>query len=68
MTNIYDVSHVNGDIYEVEADFYQRDGEDWTFFADGSEVFRVAWSEVLSVSKSPIRPRPVVEPSEQVWL
>ncbi|MEX0985627.1 MAG: hypothetical protein WD096_11360 [Actinomycetota bacterium] len=66
--NVYDVSHVSGDIHEVEADFYQRDGEDWVFYAHDIEVHRVGWLDVLSVSKSSIRPAPLEEPAEQVWL
>ncbi|MEX0985720.1 MAG: hypothetical protein WD096_11830 [Actinomycetota bacterium] len=68
MTNIYDVSHVNGDIYEIEADYYQREGEDWVFYAAEVEAFRVSWLDVVSVSKSSMRPPPVEDPAEQVWL
>jgi len=66
--NVYDVSHVSGDIHEIEAEFFQRDGEDWVFFAGDVEVFRLPFLDVLSVSKSSIRPAPLEEPAEQVWL
>ncbi len=28
--NIYDVNHVNGDIYEIEAEFFEREDDDWS--------------------------------------
>ena len=59
--NIYDVSHVNGDIYEVEAEFYQREDDDWVFYAGGSATFRIGSLDVLSVSKSNLRPPPAAE-------
>ena len=68
MSNIYDVAHVNGDIYEIEADFYQREDDDWAFYASGKAVFRVSWLDVLSVSKSRIRPAPLEEPTHEVSL
>ena len=68
VANIYDVAHVNGDIYEIDADFFQREGDDWAFYSGPDEVFRVSWLDVLSVSKSSTRPAPAEEPSEQVWI
>ena len=66
--NVYDVNHVSGDIHEVEADFYQREEDDWVFYARDVEVHRVSWFDVLSVSKSTLRPQPVERPSEELWL
>jgi hypothetical protein len=66
--NVYDVSLVNGDIEEIEADFFQREEDDWVFYAGNESVYRVSWFDVLSVSKSTLRPPPVEEPSERVWL
>lgn len=65
--NIYDVSHVNGDFIEVEADFYEREGQDWVFIAGGNEVLRIGWLDVISVSKSTLRP-PVPDTTEHVWI
>jgi len=65
--NIYDVMHVNGDVHEIEGDFYQRQDDDWVFYADGTEVFRVSWFDVLSVSKSTMRPAGA-EPVHELWL
>jgi hypothetical protein len=63
----YDVMHVNGDTYEVEAEFYQREGDDWVFYANGSEVYRVAFLDVLGVTKTPtwVREEPNIP---EVWL
>lgn len=36
LVNIYDVSHVNGDVYEIEADFYEREGTTGRSNAPGS--------------------------------
>lgn len=66
--NVYDVSHVNGDIYEIEAEFYEREGDDWVFYVANDEVFRVSWLDVLGVSKSSIRPHPVEGQAEELWL
>ena len=66
--NAYDINHVNGDIYEIEADFFEREEDDWVFYAAGSEVFRVSWFDVLGVSKSSLRPAANVESSEELWL
>ena len=66
-TRYYDVMHVNGDTYEIEAEFFEREGEDWVFYDRGAEVFRVPFLDVLSVSKTPIWVRE--EPSvPEVWL
>jgi hypothetical protein len=64
--NVYDVWHVNGDVYEIVADFFERDGDDWAFYLYGVEAFRVAWADVVSVSKGSVRPAPVDrEPENQ---
>ena len=66
-TRYYDVMHVNGDTYEIEAEFYEREGDDWVFYDGGAEVFRVAFVDVVSVSKTPIWVRE--EPATpEVWL
>lgn len=66
-TRYYDVMHVNGDTYEVEAEFYQREGDDWVFYAGGDEVYRVPYLDVLGVSKTPswVREEPSVP---ELWL
>lgn len=64
---VYDVHHVSGDIHEVEAEFYERQGEDWVFYVGVDEVFRVPFLDVLSVSKTPtwVREEPA---TPEVWL
>jgi hypothetical protein len=66
--NIYDVHHVNGDIYEIEADFFEREDDDWVFYAGGVEVFRVSWLDVLGVTKSRVPPAHTEEPTQEIWL
>ncbi len=69
--NIYDVNHVNGDIYEIEAEFFEREDDDWVFYAGGAEVFRVSWFEVLGVAKSTLREQPApvqTDDSATIWL
>ena len=66
-TRYYDVMHVNGDTYEIEAEFFQREADDWVFYDGGCEVFRVPYLDVVSVSKTPTWVRK--EPSTpEVWL
>ena len=53
-----DINHVNGDIYETEAEFFEREGDDWVFYADRTEVFRVSWFDVQGeFAVKAIRPR-----------
>jgi hypothetical protein len=69
--NVYDLWHVNGDVYEIEADFYEREGDNWVFCRSGDEVFRISWFDVVSVGKSTVRPRPVESTDEEhqrLWL
>jgi hypothetical protein len=48
----YLVSYVSGEYTELEADFFQRDGDDWVFMSGGAEVLRVAVEMVAAISKS----------------
>jgi hypothetical protein len=48
----YLVSYVSGETRELEADFYQRDGDDWVFVSGGTEILRVQVEQVASISKS----------------
>ena len=70
--NVYDVSHVNGGVCEIEADFLEREGDDWVFFTGCDEVFRISWFDVLSISKSSMRPKLTDDPTDEqhvaLWL
>jgi hypothetical protein len=69
--NIYDVNHVNGDIYEIEAEFFEREDDDWIFYAHGVEVYRVSWFDVLGVAKSTLREPPATvqtTDSATIWI
>jgi hypothetical protein len=52
MANLYLVTNVDG-TEEVTADFYERDGEDWTFVRSGDEVYRIKIDDVVSIAKAP---------------
>ncbi len=66
--NVYDVAHVNGDTYEVEADFYECRGPDYVFYSGIDEVLRLPLTDVMSVLKSPSHPRSDRNAAEQLWL
>ena len=51
--NIYDVNHVNDDIHEIEAEFFERQDEEWAFYAGGVEVFRVELARRASCEPEP---------------
>jgi hypothetical protein len=65
--NAYDVALMSGGFVDVEADFYELDGDDYVFLSAEGEVKRIPRVEVMSVSKSTLRPR-VPEPNEKVWI
>ena len=67
-TRYYDVRHVNGDTYEIEADYFQREGDDWVFYDDQTEVFRVPFLDVMGVSKTPAWVRREEPSVPEVWL
>lgn len=52
MANLYLVTNVDG-TEEVTADFYERDGEEWTFVRSGDEVYRIKIDDVVSIAKAP---------------
>jgi hypothetical protein len=52
---------------EVEADFYERAGEEWVFYAGDAEVLRLPMAEVQAVVKVPNPPpRPPGSEPEQI--
>jgi hypothetical protein len=66
--NAYEVSLHAGGSEEVEAEFFERDGEDWVFYAGGEEMKRVPMATVQAVTKIPTRDRPPEEPPEQLFI
>lgn len=66
--NAYEVSFHEGPSEEIEADFFERDGDDWVFYLGGAEVKRVPMANVESVTKIPGRRRPPDDPPEQVFI
>ena len=66
--NVYDVTYVSGGGDEIDADFFEREADDWVFFAGGSEVFRIPVEEVVGVTKSSSRVSPVQDPTEHLFI
>ena len=70
--NVYEGSHVNGGVCEIEADFLEREGDDWVFCLGSDEVFRISWYDVLSIGKSTLRPHATEDPADEqhaaLWL
>jgi hypothetical protein len=48
----YLLTYASGETTELEADFYERDGEDWVFTAARSEVLRVPIEQLISISRA----------------
>jgi hypothetical protein len=51
--NIYTIEEVNGRMDDIEADFCERVGDDWVFYAGLQEVFRIPIESVVGVMKAP---------------
>lgn len=51
--NIYTIQETNGQTADVEADFCERVGDDWVFYAGLQEVFRVPIANVAGLMKAP---------------
>jgi hypothetical protein len=50
--NTYLILYVDGSRQELEAEFYQGDGDDSVFMAGQHEVLRVRTKDVASISKA----------------
>ena len=53
MANLYLLQRTDGGFDEIEADSYEREGDDWVFHLAGAEVSRVAIDTIVSVTKAP---------------
>jgi len=51
--NIYTIEETDGHTDDVEADFCERVGDDWVFYAGLQEVFRVPIADVVGMIKAP---------------
>jgi hypothetical protein len=56
--NAYELLDGSGRNLEVEADFYQRSGDDLLFIARGEEVLRIVANDVQAIVRVPIRQPP----------
>jgi hypothetical protein len=66
--NAYEVSFHSRGSEEIEADFFERDEDDWVFYLGGTEVKRVPMDDVESVTKISSRQSPPEEPPEQLFI
>ena len=66
--NVYSVILANGDSLEIEAEFYQSEGQDLVFLMGSEVVERRASADVTSVTKTPLRPRRDESAIPEVWL
>jgi hypothetical protein len=53
MPNLYLLQRTDGAFDEIEADSYERTGDDWVFHLGGDEVARIAIGSIVSVTKAP---------------
>jgi len=51
--NIYTIEETSGRTDDIEADFCERVGDDWVFYAGLQEVFRIPIASVVGVMKAP---------------
>jgi hypothetical protein len=64
--NIYEVMSGKAGSQEVEADFYERQGADWVFYAGDAEVFRLPITDVEAVVRVPNPPTPVAPEPQRI--
>ena len=50
--NSYLVNFASGTSVEIDADSYEREGNDWVFTAAGREVLRAGVEEVAAITKT----------------
>jgi hypothetical protein len=53
MPNLYLLQRTDGAFDEIEADSFERTGDDWVFHLAGEEVARVEIDSIVSVTKAP---------------
>jgi hypothetical protein len=56
--NAYELLDGSGRNVEIEADFYQRAGDDLLFIAAGEEVLRIVAEDVQAIVRVPLRQHP----------
>lgn len=53
MPNLYLLQRTDNAFDEIEADSYERTGDDWVFHLGGDEVARIAIDSIVSATKAP---------------
>ena len=66
--NSYTVLYSHGDSTEVDAEFYEADGVDLVFYAEGTEALRVSAANIVSVTKVPTRHQDQEDVSSHLFL
>jgi hypothetical protein len=56
--NVYTIVRTAGEPEDVEADFYEAEGSEYVFYAEGAEVLRVPIADTASVTKARREPPP----------
>jgi hypothetical protein len=56
--NVYTIVPTAGESEDVEADFYETDGSEYVFYAEGAEVLRVPLADTVGVTKARKDPPP----------
>jgi hypothetical protein len=51
--NLYLLMKTEGPADEIEADFFQREGDDWVFTLGGEEVAKLPIDSIVSIAKAP---------------
>ena len=51
--NIYTIEDADGRTDDIEADFCERVGDEWVFYAGLREVFRIPIDSVVGLMKAP---------------
>lgn len=49
--NAYLIQYASGESDEIEADAYEREGDEWVFILRGEEVARFPVGDLVSISK-----------------
>jgi hypothetical protein len=50
--NDYLLQLASGGSSEIQAESYERDGDEWVFYSQGEEVARVLISDITSIARS----------------
>ena len=52
MMHLYCIERPDEDLAEVEAAYFEREGDEWVFYIHQAEVFRIPIASVVGISKT----------------